>query len=122
MLLRSIVVLSVAFSALSAAAAEKFVCVQYSRTSEKLQQNVVVLTKQDDGPLSEGDNIPFVLEQYKGIQGVPAISVEGKVSTEDVNFEFVSKDKKVKFHLYLDEAAEAGLRVNGVKKGDYICF
>lgn len=104
----------------NALAAEKLVCSEYSRRTSKLLQTTVVLVPSKDGELREGQKFPYRLELYKGAEVVADLEIDGAVLTEDVSFEFTSKDKKVRFHVYMDEMNESGLTVDG-KTTSYIC-
>jgi len=103
-------------------AGDRLVCNEYSRTTQNLKQTTVVLSPLNDGAsVSDGDTEAYQLEIFKGISEVPELSVPGIVSQEDVVFEFVSKDKKTEFTVYLDEMTESSLTVKGKQIGNYIC-
>jgi len=48
-------------------------------------------------------------------------STQGIVETEDVDFTFTSNDKKTVFVHFMDEINEAGLKIDGKDRGDFIC-
>ena len=107
------------FSA-SAFAGEKLVCNEYSRRTSKLLQSTVVLTPLKDGVLREGEKFPYRLERFAGAAVMAELEIDGSVVTEDVSLEFTSKDKKVRFHVYMDEMNESGLTLQG-KTTSYVC-
>jgi hypothetical protein len=104
----------------SAFAGEKLVCNEYSRRTSKLLQTTVVLTPMKEGEIREGQKFPYRLERFVGAEVMANLEVEGTVLTEDVSFEFTSKDKKLSFHVYMDEMNESGLTLEG-KTSSYIC-
>ena len=105
----------------SAFAADKFVCTEYDRHYDSLLQTTVVLMPIDKGEIKEGEAFKYSIEVYDGANVTPTLEAEGAVLTEDVMFNFESSDGKTKFHIFMDEMNEAGLELDGVAKGSYIC-
>jgi flagellar capping protein FliD len=86
-----------------------------------LKERTVVLTQKDKVRLVEGKQSKFELEILEGTETYTNNSIEGTVTTEDINFDFTSKDGKTKFHHFMDEINEASLTVDGSVDGDYVC-
>ncbi len=104
-----------------ALAAEKFVCTEYNRTTQKLGQKTVVLSPLIQGEVIEGVPASYRLELFEGANVTAEFEVDGVVNTEDVSFDFSSNDLKVTFGIFLDELNESSLEVNGKDLGSYIC-
>lgn len=98
------------------AVAEKFVCQEYDRKTEKYLQRSVVLTptgeaveaKDRQGRYTHME-IPYHVAMFNGPDWSSEVNVKGVVATEDVNFNFSSSDGKVEVYLYLDEMNESGM-------------
>ena len=116
--IRSLILLALTTPAM---AAEKYVCIEYSRSTDMLKQNVVVLTPAGRGVLRDGGTLAYTLEAFKGADTAPVWEISGIVSQEDVSFGFESNDGKTKFHIYLDELNESSLSISGHSRGSYIC-
>ncbi len=102
-------------------AAEKYVCTEFDVNTKKLMQNTIVLTPKGDGKLEEGKPFGYYLESFTGASNTSTWSVEGAVKTEDVMFNFVSKDLNTTVRLYMDELDQTVLSVKGKKYASYIC-
>lgn len=100
----------------------KYVCTKYDRATDKLENMTVVLQQTGAGELEEGAPMEFYLEVYEGLSYAPEYSAKGTVETEDVMFDFESKDGKITFHIYLDEMEESSLYINGMDLGDFVCY
>ncbi len=97
------------------------VCHDFDRETEQLAQRTVVLTKTDERPLVEGQKTAFSIAIFEGAETYTEKEFDGTVETEDVVFDFQSKDGKVGFHAYMDEADQASLSLDGREAGDFIC-
>jgi hypothetical protein len=91
----------------------KFVCREFDRDANKLAQRIVVLEQTDAQGLKEGKKLKFNLEVYNGANVGSEQSFAGTAQTEDVNFDFNSNDGKAAFHLFLDEADQSTLTLDG---------
>ena len=106
----------------SAFAADKFVCTEYDRKTDKLMQKTVALYPLEKGEIKEGTPMKYSFELHEGADVSATTEVNGTVLTEDVLFNFTSDDGKIEFHIYMDEMNEAGLTINGKTDGSYICY
>lgn len=103
-------------------AAEKYVCNDFTHSTNKLGQNTLVLSPLEDGEITEGKPMAYRLDSYEGADVTEKWSAEGNVLTEDVMFEFTSKNKAINFMIYLDEMNESVLTQKGKKNNvRYIC-
>ncbi len=107
---------------------EKYVCQEYDRATKSMLNRTVILEKigiasdhLDDEGNYEATKIPYKLSFFKGIEPFSESEHKGIVLTEDVWFEFTSKDKTITFTLYLDEWEEAYLTIKGQKTSYFVC-
>jgi hypothetical protein len=99
---------------------EKYVCQEIDYDADQYKQRTVVLTQLNDKKIEENVAAPFMLELYEAVDVTPDLVVKGDVLTEDVMFAFESKDKSVRFQIYLDELDESTLTLKGIDSS-YIC-
>ncbi len=88
----------------------KFICKETRTYGPKKS---MILTQVSEREIREGVSERFVLEVYEGSEKNPTLKTEGRVSTEDVMFQFKSYDGKVSAMLYLDELDQSNLTYKG---------
>ena len=69
----------------------------------------MVLTKISVRPLREGEKAPYKLELFKGKKNILILSEKVIVETEDVQFMFENKAKKISGMIYMDELDQTSL-------------
>lgn len=119
--MKAFLIATLMLGSLSALAHEKYVCQEYNFTSGALKNSTVVLTQTGPGELTEGKKMKFSFELFKKNSLLSELEAEGTVETEDVSFLFTSNDKKISFHIYLDEMNQSSLTVNKIDKGMFLC-
>lgn len=114
--------LALAFASTGAIASTSFTC----KELDSKQNRIVILEQIGNAKIVEGKKVPFKLTVLKtpadGSEvALVVLETEGTVETEDVMFDFTSKDKKVKFGIYMDELDQSWLKIGKAKTSRFEC-